>query len=321
MSPGPFIPWWTHNMHGGTVTTHPYRQALSSAAAQSMSGDISVKSNIDNGYFLRLKTVTELRKNITTVPAPALCSNTHIKWPPATACLLSEIKTGSTQTLYSTHSIFPNGHHRTRHGSVLRTLNEIKHNTQSQKELFFQIPKRLDSTPRRGVNCAASTKTPANWLKEKTHKSKVFHKVKFCSHLRQSYFITEEFFFFLFVFFFVETMRLRRLIVFSRFCSRLTPLPSEDVDANLRSDSSRCVRSEKYEYVFFSRCEVLAPFWHGLNRSWSRALSKWLTTRAHTHTPTQSLVVIENELHPRSDSSRGTWSCVRFTLNCSVPQF
>lgn len=84
-------------MHGGTVTPHPYRQALSSAAAQSMSGDISVKSNIDNGYFLRLKTVTELRKNITTVPAPALCSNTHVKWPPATACLLSEIKTGSTQ--------------------------------------------------------------------------------------------------------------------------------------------------------------------------------------------------------------------------------
>lgn len=116
--------------------------------------------------------------------------------PPATAGICLKLKLAALKTLYSKHSMFPNGHHRTRHGSVLRMPTKIKHNGQSQtkKELFFfHIPQGLDSTPRHGVNRAASTKTPANWLKEKTHKSKVFHKVEFYSHLRQSYFITEEF--------------------------------------------------------------------------------------------------------------------------------
>lgn len=46
-------------------------------------------------------------------------------------------------------------------------------------------------------NCSAfTTKSSSNWLREKsTHKSNEFHGVKFYSYSRQSYFITEEFFF------------------------------------------------------------------------------------------------------------------------------
>lgn len=207
--------------------------------------------------------------------------------------------------------MFPNGHHRTRHGSVLRMPTKIKHNGQSQtkKELFFfHIPQGLDSTPRHGVNRAASTKTPANWLKEKTHKSKVFHKVEFYSHLRQSYFITEE------------------------FCFLWNNAPQK-VDCVspvfLRSPHSaplgrRGCKSVHWQLPVCSQWERRVCFLVSFSPVWSPGSS--LTrfepqlkpssvqmiddSRAHTHTATQSLVVIENELHPRSDASQDTLCCV-----------
>lgn len=173
--------------------------------------------------------------------------NTHVKWPPSYSRYLSEIKTGSTQ--YSKHSMFPNGHHRTRHSSVLRMPTKIKHNGQSQtkKELlvfFFTSHKGL-IRPRGTVWTALLLqKHQQTGSRKRLINQKYF--IKWSSiHISDRATLSQR----SFVFF--ETMRLKRLIVFRQcFCARLTPLLSEDVDANLSTGSSRCVRSEKDEYVF-----------------------------------------------------------------------
>lgn len=85
------------------------------------------------------------------------------------------------------------------HSSILKKLTKINKTTYcssyTSNKYEFTLPTSLNPTLKHGMNCAAFIKIPANWLKEKHHKSKVFHEVKFYLCLRQSYFITKEIFF------------------------------------------------------------------------------------------------------------------------------
>lgn len=169
--------------------------------------------------------------------------------PPATAGICLKLKLAALKTLYSKHSMFPNGHHRTRHGSVLRMPTKIKHNGQSQTKkelLFFFFTSHKGLIRPRGTVWTALLlqKHQQTGSRKRLINQKYF--IKWSSiHISDRATLSQR----SFVFF--ETMRLKRLIVFRQcFCARLTPLLSEDVDANLSTGSSRCVRSEKDQYVF-----------------------------------------------------------------------
>lgn len=189
--------------------------------------------------------------------------------------------------------MFPNGHHRTRHGSVLRMPTKIKHNGQSQtkKELFF-----------------FSHPTRAWFDPEARCEPRCFYKnTSKLAQGKDSYvFITEE------------------------FCFLWNNAPQK-VDCVspvfLRSPHSaplgrRGCKSVHWQLPVCSQWERRVCFLVSFSPVWSPGSS--LTrfepqlkpssvqmiddSRAHTHTATQSLVVIENEL--RSDASQDTLCCV-----------
>lgn len=143
---------------------------------------------------------------------------------------------------------------------LLKFTKIKQHNTLTwlykQTKLSLGPQKSLELTLKYNMKCTALNKILANWLERRTHKSKVFHEMKFWSHLRQSYCITRKFFF--------ETIVLKKfVIVLSELCSHLSAVLSHKPHAYLWTDSSWSNSISIFIYFFW--CEVLAPFWHRLN--------------------------------------------------------
>lgn len=128
---GPIICMEAQSQHTRTDRLSPLQQ-LRAYKATSLSYQILMMA-----IFFDQK--QKLEKTSPQYPHQRSAVTHTLNGPPATAGICLKLKLAALKTLYSKHSMFPYGHHRTRHGSVLRMPTKIKHNTQSQtkKELLF----------------------------------------------------------------------------------------------------------------------------------------------------------------------------------------